>query len=149
MHLTTYISRQLLLTFFISLTLYLLWTFTSLKEHHLPSPWSVDVDGRCYIVTAYTFISFIIIFYKNVKTRFNNVGDLKLLVLGAFLLLLWLFAFYWIRLQIISLMLMLMGSPSTIWEFTAADLFVYLPILGPLGLILYVFVRLKKLRQIS
>lgn len=118
-----------------------------MQDFYFPSPWGGGLDGRCYIVTAFVLISFIIILYKNIKTRFNDINDLKLLLRGTLLLILWFVAFYWVRLSIISIMLMLMGSKSTIWDFTASDLIVYIPFLAPLGLILCILIRIKRLRK--
>jgi hypothetical protein len=141
------VLRQLLFTLLLCSTLYLSWTLTSLQDFYVPSPWGGGLDGRCYVVTAFVFVSFIIIFFKNVQTGFKDINDLKLLIAGLILVMLWLVAFYWVRLAIISLMLMIMGSESTIWDFSAADLIVYIPGLIPLGLILYILVRLKRLRK--
>ena len=141
-------SRQLILTFLISLLLFLLWTFTRLQDFQMPSPWStIKLDGRCYIVTTFAFISFIIIFYKNIQTNFKDPGSLKLLIVGGLLLLFWLLAFYWLRLVVITFGLALMGNGTTIWDFTLADLIVYIPILAPIGLIIYVSLRLRRLKN--
>jgi hypothetical protein len=151
--------RPVVYTFIICLILFLLWTFTALRDIYLPTLWDgVTADGRFYIVTAFIFTIFSVGLVSNFRNKFRNTKALKLLIGETVLLLLWLLGFYYIRIIFFGVSVFplwnsshgfLKGSSrdTSMPMHEIFDLIFFMVIFVTIGLLIFTSIRLRKIKK--
>lgn len=140
--------------FISSVVLFLLWTFTRLKDHYIPIPFTgVQADGRYIIAAAFILFSFIITFIENWQTKFKNKRALQMLIVQEGLLFLLVSGFYYLRLveyAFANIVVTFFSSKedgikaSTEKMPAAIDFVVYGLVMVIIVLIIYTIIRLRK-----
>jgi hypothetical protein len=138
--------RYLKYTFIVSLTLFLVCSFTSLKDYYLQIPFTdIQADVRHFIITAFVLISFTITFLKNLSTQFQDREALKILIGESGLLFLWLIILYYVRLASYAVASLFSIQYSTLPNII--DYIFYMLMLSVIAFIIFLIVRLRKINK--